>query len=409
MIFGLVQAITFDAFGTLNSARKSGMSPFPTVFILWDTRVHISSFYSGDIPSYIEALIDQTLCFASALDIPNVNPNDRHVWLRWDFNDLQFQCKYDVVENLVLLDDILNITRSEMILRIVMREVWNAYNFQIGLGLWESRGTSTHRELISSTFLIYCSVICKSNYAATLLVTTIIPKGSDQIKSARTLDFAFLSDLFMLATCKELFFMNFELFLLLIGMMLYFLDRSLVVIWIQGFTLELFLTILLIWSILFALRDRKASLILIISKVLVPCFKIWAYNFWGCLDILASLMFLKYLEIWSTSFCDLAGIGGDFLYTCQGWFVIDLIILIRYKWNFQSEFCQYFLSKSIRIFVSIEWVPISLIDRRYEVPNFFTYTMEILNIIELWGIDLFIWDILGYEVEGIFNALGIRH
>jgi len=79
MIFGLVQAITFDAFGTLNSARKSGMSPFPTVFILWDTRVHISSFYSGDIPSYIEALIDQTLCFASALDIPNVNPNDRHV------------------------------------------------------------------------------------------------------------------------------------------------------------------------------------------------------------------------------------------------------------------------------------------------------------------------------------------
>jgi len=76
MIFRLVQAITFDVFGTLNSARKSDISLFPTVFTLWNTRVHISSSYSGDISSYIEALIDQTLCFASALDIPNVNPND---------------------------------------------------------------------------------------------------------------------------------------------------------------------------------------------------------------------------------------------------------------------------------------------------------------------------------------------
>ena len=47
---------------------------------------------------------------------------------------------------------------------------------------------------------MYCLMICKTDCVATLLVTTIIPKGSDQIKSARTLDFAFLSNLFILAT-----------------------------------------------------------------------------------------------------------------------------------------------------------------------------------------------------------------
>jgi len=52
------------------------MFPFPTIFILWNARVHVSSFYGGNIPSYIETLINQTLGFAPALDILNVNPND---------------------------------------------------------------------------------------------------------------------------------------------------------------------------------------------------------------------------------------------------------------------------------------------------------------------------------------------
>ena len=43
-------------------------------------------------------------------------------------------------------------------------------------------------------------MICKSNYEATLLVTTVIPKESDWMKSAKTSDFAFLSDLLILVT-----------------------------------------------------------------------------------------------------------------------------------------------------------------------------------------------------------------
>jgi len=52
------------------------MPLFPTIFTLWNARVYVSSSYGSNISFYIETLINQTLGFAPALDIPNVNPND---------------------------------------------------------------------------------------------------------------------------------------------------------------------------------------------------------------------------------------------------------------------------------------------------------------------------------------------
>jgi len=72
-------AVTFDAFGILNFTRKCGVFLFPTIFTLWNARVHVSSSYGGDIPFYIETLINQTLGFAPALDVPNINSNDQHI------------------------------------------------------------------------------------------------------------------------------------------------------------------------------------------------------------------------------------------------------------------------------------------------------------------------------------------
>jgi len=69
-------AVIFDAFGSLNSTRKCSVFLFPTIFTLWNAGVHVSSSYSGNIPSYIEKSINQTLGFAPALDVPNVNPNN---------------------------------------------------------------------------------------------------------------------------------------------------------------------------------------------------------------------------------------------------------------------------------------------------------------------------------------------
>ena len=58
------------------------------------------------------------------------------------------------------------------------------------------------------------------------------------------------------------------MFSLLIGMITCFLEGLLVIVWILGLGFEIPLTMLLTWSIFFALRAGKVSLILRTSDVL---------------------------------------------------------------------------------------------------------------------------------------------
>ena len=60
--------------------------------------------------------------------------------------------------------------------------------------------------------------------------------------------------------------------------------------------------------------------------------------------MLTSLMFLKYLEIWLTSFCDLVEIrGGIFLILAGVGLLIDLLFLLdrgkTFGMNFAKIFC----------------------------------------------------------------------
>ena len=120
----------------------------------------------------------------------------------------------------------------------------------------------------------------------------------------------------MLATCRDEFCMKALMFFLLIGMITYFLEGPLVVIWILSLGFEIPLTMLLTWSIFFALRARKVSLILRTSDVLALVLVAWAYDLAGLLlpflFLLSAKGFLlwKYLEIVFTFFLDLAGRGG---------------------------------------------------------------------------------------------------
>ena len=84
---------------------------------------------------------------------------------------------------------------------------------------------------MSLELLMYFSMICKSDWRDTLLVTIVIPKGLEWIKSTRISDFAFLRDLLILETCNEEFFMKLEILSLFMGMMTCFLKGSFVVIW----------------------------------------------------------------------------------------------------------------------------------------------------------------------------------
>ena len=79
VVLRFVWAIAFDALGALDSTREGCMTLPPAVFALGYTRVHICHSNSSDIPANIKAPIDEALSFASALVIPNVDPDNRHV------------------------------------------------------------------------------------------------------------------------------------------------------------------------------------------------------------------------------------------------------------------------------------------------------------------------------------------
>jgi len=58
VVFGFVEAITLDALGTLDSARKSHMTPLPTILTLGYARVHVSTSNCGNILADVEAVIN---------------------------------------------------------------------------------------------------------------------------------------------------------------------------------------------------------------------------------------------------------------------------------------------------------------------------------------------------------------
>jgi len=55
------------------------MFPFPTVFTLRNTWVHISIINCSDMASNIKALIDEIFGFGTILNVPNVEPYDSYI------------------------------------------------------------------------------------------------------------------------------------------------------------------------------------------------------------------------------------------------------------------------------------------------------------------------------------------
>ena len=86
------------------------MTPFPAVFILWDSRVCVSHPNSHNKSSDVEALIDEFFGFYTALSIPDVDLYNCHIQFGRYFNYSWLGCESDVVENLVLLDNSFDIT-----------------------------------------------------------------------------------------------------------------------------------------------------------------------------------------------------------------------------------------------------------------------------------------------------------
>jgi len=81
IVFSLVRAIVLDTLRALDTAGHSHMSPSPAILTLRDARVHVGFLNSRNKPLYIETPINKTFSLTSALNIPDVNPNNQYIRL----------------------------------------------------------------------------------------------------------------------------------------------------------------------------------------------------------------------------------------------------------------------------------------------------------------------------------------
>jgi len=100
---------------------------------LGNTGIHVRSANRGNVFAYVEASVNQEFSVLSALHVPNINPNDSHIGFWRNIDNPWFGCKGNVVENVVLFEDIFNVGRGKLILRILVgvERKRNSCDFQV--------------------------------------------------------------------------------------------------------------------------------------------------------------------------------------------------------------------------------------------------------------------------------------
>ena len=86
-----MRVIVFYIFGLLDSVHTGYMTPFPAVFTLWYSRVHICTMNCSNKAANVKPPINETLSFGAALYVPYIDPDDRHVQLGRYLDDSWFK------------------------------------------------------------------------------------------------------------------------------------------------------------------------------------------------------------------------------------------------------------------------------------------------------------------------------
>jgi len=79
VMYRLVRATAFDISHILNSVYICSVTLLPTILTLRNSRVHISTMNTSDVPTNIETSVDKSLGLCTTLGIPNVDSNDWHI------------------------------------------------------------------------------------------------------------------------------------------------------------------------------------------------------------------------------------------------------------------------------------------------------------------------------------------
>jgi len=74
-----VRAIVLHTLGSMDVADTSCVTLFPTVLVLWHTRVYVGTVDCSNIASNIEVSVDDLLGIRPILSISDVKPDNSHI------------------------------------------------------------------------------------------------------------------------------------------------------------------------------------------------------------------------------------------------------------------------------------------------------------------------------------------
>ena len=251
----------------MNATNSCHVIPFLVILVLWDSWIHICTMYYGNKASHIEASIDNFLHVGTILHIPNVNPNNGHIWFRQNLYDSQFGSENNVVEYVINFENAFNFLRWNSHIW-VFANVKDSYDLEVQLGLWKSRSRDLihiSSKRIFNTFLDLLKIWRACHIVSYDDDTFVINTNEvcynvwlDVFESTINIDYvhAWILEV-TLAT------------LLFIGTITCFHKGPLVVILMQDFGLSLFPLInFWTWLIFLFWRCRNVSLIFRVSRVI---------------------------------------------------------------------------------------------------------------------------------------------
>ena len=86
----LMWAIAFDTFCPLYSTNTSSVTPFPAVFALGNTWIHVGAAHDSNEPSNVKSLVNKRFGLRATLRIPYIDLYDSYVRFRRDLYNSQF-------------------------------------------------------------------------------------------------------------------------------------------------------------------------------------------------------------------------------------------------------------------------------------------------------------------------------
>ena len=70
--------------------------------------------YHSDETSHIEVSVDDRFGFETVLSVPNIDPNNGHIWFQRNFDNSWPRDKDNVVEDMVVFENFLDVFRRNV-------------------------------------------------------------------------------------------------------------------------------------------------------------------------------------------------------------------------------------------------------------------------------------------------------